>query len=806
MRLRARPRRRTRMAAGLAGALSVALLMSACAGDPSAQAPASSVREAAGYVPSLPKKIPKEPMDALNLLLESQAFLGGLFNCFTDLGCFGEDNTTQRMIEDVTAQIEGLKTEVKAGISATRIDVARGDYAAAERSYDDRYGIHIAEAMRYLNRMSNQSLSEFERDDAREDFLLEARVLIPATPASAIRGFLTSIGGSGGALSNGGLLGSAWNLITATERSAQGDAKGQVPVFLPAKSANLMLAMGTQRLLEGTQLVDIALAYEVLSDPDAYDGDPAAQDALRQDLRTLWLNGSGSVPGAAAITAALPRELPAQSGVFTQGFGDDVGASGGMLVRNFSPTVDATARPGAIVNADAGYAMAPGIDEWLDYTRRTSTARRELMLARAGTTWAYDQAGGALTTTVASTDFSRLKDEVGTLVATHGAPASAGDVAGFARAGTAAGPAIGWDLDRGNARISVRGTPGLCLANLTRNDGLAPTRGYDKLASYWRPIYAPTGESGAMTLVGVYVAPRLRVTGCGNDTRQQWFLDGPVPMDGLPFDSPAQLLPLSATNGEAIEAGYPLEFWSVLTPEDVRAIFRSLAARDVDAAGLFAKYGSALTPGPERALPPALRLPVMWLDFTGSNQPQVLRRNDTVKDQDKSRIRNGDFSMSGVAFPTSGGAFAIRPLNEKPFATGYDTVTEPGLSTAAILGMPVEPCVFAFLPPRGSSFSCQYKDEVKEMLVVPGASLAATSPLNATVGAGPSRSPSSSPSASLSGSPSGSPSDSAAPTATPDDSGSPEPTATRTATPSPSQAEPDSSPEPGTDGSGSPAP
>ena len=764
---------RYRLAVGLVGALSVALVASACSGESVSQGSGVSeetpavVREAGGIKPSLPKKIPKEPLEAVNVLLESAGFYEGLLNCFTDVGCFAEDDTTQRMIEDVTAQIEDLKAEVSAGIAATRIDVARGDYARAERGYDDRYGTHIAEAMRFLDRMSDPSLSEFERNDAREDFLLEARVLVPATAASAIRGFLTSVGGNGGAQSNGGLLGAAWNLITATERSVQGDAKGEVPVFLPAKSANLMLAIGTQRLLEGTQLVTIALAYEVLSDPDLYEGDLDAQDALRQDLRTLWLNGSGTVPGAAAITAALPRELPNQSGVFTQGFGDDVAASDGLLVRNFGPTVDAASRPGPIVNADAGYSMAAGIDEWLDFTRRNSGARRELILARAGDTWSYAQATGALTTTVTSTDFPRLKDELGTLIATHGTPARADDVATFARLGTVFGSAIGWDLDIGDARISVREGSGLCLANLTRSDGYSPVRGYDKLVSYWRPIYAPGPSYGEPSVSTSYVAPRLRVTPCANDTRQQWFLQGPVPLDGLPFDSPSKLLSLSETNAEAIEAGYPIEFWSVLTPGDARTIFRAITARAVDPTDLFMQYGSALTPAVERALPPVLRLPVKWLDFTGSDQPQVLQRDAPVGVEDRNRVKNADYSMSGVAFPVSGGQFFVRPLNEKPFAAGYDTITEPGLSTAAILGMPVEPCIFSFLPPRGTSFSCQYKDEVRDMLAIPGASLSTTSPLNANIGSAPSRSPSASPGSSPSASPTVSPGETTSPSATP---------------------------------------
>lgn len=806
-----RAHRHHRFITGFIGVLAVALVATACSGDTASQesvatpeTSTSNIREAASYIPSLPAKFPATPAEALKLLLPNSAFFKGLMNCFKSAGCFGEDQTTNLLIDQVMTQIDDIKSEVRAGIAATRIDVARGDYAAAERSYDDRFGTHIVEATNFLRRMSDPSLSDFERNDAREDFLLEAQVLVPATPTSAIRGFLTSVGGNGSTMSNGGLLGAAWNLITATERSVQGDGKGQVPVFLPAKSANLMLAMGTQRLLEGTQLVTIVFAYEVLSDPDAYEDDPAAQDALREDLETLWLNGSGAVPGAAAITAALPRELPTQSGVFMQGFGDDVAASGGLLVRNFGPTVDAAARTGAIVNADAGYSMAPGIDEWLDYTRRTSGARRELILSRAGETWTYDQASGSLTTTVAATDFPRLKDEVGTLVATHGASAKAGDVAGFARAGSAAASNIGWDLDPTNARISVRGSTNLCLANLTRYDGKpgGTIRGYDKLTGWWRPIFAGGKDASAELLALVPVAPRLRVTTCANDTLQQWFLEGPIPMDGLPFGSPSELLPLSPTNADIIDTDYPLDFWSVLTPEDVRAMFRAITARDVDATRIFTQYGSALTPGSDRALPPVLRLPVIWLDLPGSDQPRVLGRKDreTVSTRDVSKIKNTDYSMSGVAFPVTGGAFSIQPLNQKPFAAGYDTLTEPGLSTAAVLGMPVDPCVFAFLPPRGSSFPCEYKNEVQILVAVPGASLSETSVLNKTVNPSTSNSPSASPSPpdspspseSPSISPSESPSPSASPSVSPDEPPSPSPSAS----PSPSPSEPDESPAP----------
>ena len=380
-----------------------------------------------------------------------------------------------------------------------------------------------------------------------------------------------------------------------------------------------------------------------------------------------------------------------------------------------------------------------------------------------------------------------------------------GDVAGFAREGSAAASNIGWDLDPANARISVRGSSSLCLANLTRNDGISGStiRGYDKLAGWWRPIFAGGKDSNAYAGM-VPIAPRLRVTACANDTLQQWFLEGPIPMDGLPFGSPSELLPLSPTNADIIDTDYPLDYWSVLSPEDVRTIFRAIAARAVDATRIFTQYGSALTPGSDRALPPMLRLPVIWLDLPGDDQPGVLGRKDreTVSTRDVNRIKNIDYSMSGVAFPVTGGAFSIQPLNEKSFAVGYETLTEPGLSTAAILGMPVEPCVFTFLPPRGDSFPCQYKNDVQSIVATPGSSLSETSVLNKSVSPSTSRSPSATPSSSTSPSPTASPSTSptespsASPSVSPESSSSPSPSASSSATSSPSRSDPDESSTP----------
>lgn len=785
----------------------MAILATGCSGAPNADDATSSstavVREA-GKLPSLPVKIPTGPFDIIDMILGNQDFLGSLFSCMLGFGCFEKsEDPTQKVLRRISSQLTAVKAEVQAGIAATRVDLATGEYAAAQQAYDEKYGDHVEVAARYLERITDSSLTDAQREAAKRSFMREGALLVPATSASAVRGYLTALAGNGGTMSSGGLLGSAWNLVSAQERSAQGDASGDLPAFLPAKSANLMSALGTQRLLEGSQFILVTVAYELLRSPKRYE-DPRAQQLLRRDLKALWINGTGSIPGVAAITAALPRELPNQSGVFTQGFGDDIAESGGLLVRNFGPTVDTGTRTGPIVSADAGYSLAPGLDEWLVVTGTPEkNARpsdyvgvRDLTLSRTHDAWGYDNASGSLATTVTATDFPELTGELGSLVATYPSAPKAGDAASFAKAGSAAAAAAatGWELDPANARIRARGATGLCLAVASRDVGSEKWQyeslrfglrgyqsGYRKLAWAYRPT---------MSMYGGYLAipPRLQLADCATDSLQQWFLEGPVPMDGLPFGSPAELLPLSGANVEAIETGYPIEAWSTLTGDDVTRIFALLKARSVDATSLFRRYGAPFTRGDERALPPILHLPLSWeTDSDGYYlPPSELARNGTAY------IRgNNGFAMTGVAFPVVGGKFAVRVLDAwKPPKSGGNSVDLPGMSTAAILGMRVETCTFSFLPPRGEEFPCAYKNDVRSQLTVPAVTLSAGSPLEQL----PSETPdegdlaSASPSGLASGSPSPSSSDDA--TASP----SPTPTKAPSPTPSPSTDKPSREP------------
>ena len=804
----------------VAVSMSVALVATGCSsepvsGDVATSSPSVS-REAAGVTGPLSLGLPIDPVEIVSLILGNQQLLTSLFGCLMGFGCLEkQEDPTQLVLREISSQLTAVKAEVQAGVAATRVDLATGEYAAAQRAYDEKFGDHIDVAADYLARMTDSSLTQAQRDSAKRSFMREGAVLVPATSASAVRGYLGSVAGNGGTVSSGGMLGAAWNLISAQERSIQGDGSGNLPAFLPAKSANLMMGLGTQRLLEATQFLMVMLAYELVRNPKRYE-DTRAQDRLRRDLNELWINGTGTIPGMASITAALPRELPNQSGVFTQGFGNDVAASGGLLVRNFGPTVETATRTGPIVSADAGYSLAPGIDEWLVVTsvpapnRQQSdyVAVRDLTVSRTHDAWAYNPASGSLTTTVTTTDFQELSGELGPLVATHPATPKSGDTAGFSTVGSPSAEEIGWELDPTNARIRVRGATGLCLAIASRDsssrdgkyESLRPglrgyQAGYRKLAWSYRPTMGIT--RGFLS-----IPPRLQLTDCANDSLQQWFLEGPVPKDGLPFGSPAELLPLSGANVEAIDSGYPLEDWSQLTGSDVDAIFSLLKTRGVDAKNLFGLYGSALTRGDERALPPILHLPLSWggPGFTDSYLPpsELEKLGPAFCGVALCDVPNNPaFQMAGVAFPVSGGKFAVRTFDvAKPPTRNQNAVDLPGLSTAAILGMRVESCAFAFLPPRGSDFPCAYKNEVRDQIAGPPVTLSGDSLLEQLPGDESDLigDPSDSPSPSPSDSPSPLPSDSPSPS--PSESPSSSPSETTSPSPDEPSREPDESASP----------
>lgn len=785
--------------------------MTGCSTDPNAQEPsreAEGVIVGASWLPKqLPTKFPTSPLEFVQSLLGEQDFIGGLLSCLMPSGCFpgaAADKTAEKL-DKLSKQIDGLQKDVATGLAATRLDIAKSDYSRVEESYNEKFGNRIDVAYGLLRSMSDSSLSKAKRNRARADFEREAALLVPATTVSAMTTFMTAIAGKSDQMSKGALLGSAWSVISAKERSVLNDSKGELlPVFLPARSANLMTAMGTQRLAEGAQLLAIVTAYEVLRSPTEYETEEERKE-LASDLKELWLNGFGKAPGAAAITAALPRVLPSQSGVFTEGFGDGVKKTGGLLIRNFGPVVDAVNRTGPIVSADSGYALTPGIDEWLKRTKSKGDAKQELTVERAGANWQYDPSSGSLTTSVTATSYPELVSELGSLVATHSAGPKAGEVAGFGRVGQVANDRARWELDPENARIHV-GTDSskLCLKVITRHQNTSRTDdivmyGYDKPMWFDKPWKRPSNGVEAVPL-----APRLSVAACADDTMQQWFLQGPVPMDGLPFGDADALKNLSVSNVTSEELGYPVGEWESIDSERVYALFDFLNSRSIDPRALFTAYGSALTPPDDRALPPVLFPAFRYGDekrtIAGQFQNHSKYTGDALAYALQEWLKGwGDpAKVAMVVFPLGKDSFLLRPVDgTAPFQQGKDTVTEPGMPTAAVMVRDVDTCTFAYIPPTDGPFDCEYKNSVKAELIAPTARLAAGSPL-LTIPTPKEAAATLSPSASAS--PTASSSESASPTASPTSEKSANPKASDD--PARPEPTPDGSKAPGRDSEG----
>ena len=801
---------RSRAIAPLASVLvAVSLLVTACASGPQEE---SVSREAAGVglgIPMLPTKPPENVIDLYNQVYDATGFLQGILSCGTKLGCFGEepDDGTLLALREISVELEGIRADVAAGIATTRLDLAEASYAQAEQAYKRRFGTSVATAYRALTVMSDPASSDAERRRASKTFLLEAPAIMPGTAETAMQEFLGMVGGTGETLTQAGLLGATWKLIAAQVRQQQGDANGSLPVYMPASAINLMANMGTQRMIESVQLATLLTAYTIARYPKDYEGNTAAQDELRREITSLWMNGDGGTPGAASITASLPRTVPAQSGVF-YGLGKDSNA--GLLVRNFGPVVDAIQRPGPMVNADAGYALTPALDDWLWVTRFRKDPRRELSLSRSGVQWTYDQATGSLTTTITTTPIPSLADETGSLVAVHPATLAAGEIVRFARSGSVSSDTSAWVFDERSSRISPKGRSDLCMAlservSRFRFDGQLPREwtkntnaqgwqfGYDKVGFVYDRTPSVTGSA----LVGF---PRIMLKPCAPDSMQQWYLDGPIPQDGLPFWDVNALMPLSPTNTEAVEKDvYPLNLWRVLKNQDVKDIFSVIAARGLGDAAIFEQYGSARTPPIDRALPPAAH-PLMWAT---AKEPFSF---DVPSDNG---VGQTSYPVLGVAFPVVDGAnsgFSVRPVRVSSADASRLFVEKsrvPWLSTAAVLGLDVDPCTFTFVAPARSTFACEYKNRIKDELAVPEVPLTTGSRLRAPARPIPSEeanpsSPTPSPSNTVSPSPtdpSPSPTDPESPDPSPTDP-SPSPTDPESPNPSPTDNEGDASPDP----------
>ena len=649
---------------------------------------------------------PGSTFDVLDNILTSSDLYNGLLSCGSAAGCFGDDGQTQilQRLDEISRQLEETKAEINAGLASTRVDVSTGDYAAAERAYSSKFGNYIAQASASLNVMTDPSASADDREYELENFKRDAAILMPGSAQTALTGFFKEIAGSGEELSQGGLLGSAWRLILAKERERQGDAKGQIPAYLPASSVNLMAHMGEQRVIEGSQLVTIIAAYSVILNPTLY-AKPNQQRRLSSDLSAIWRDGGKSTaaggkpvqPGAAAVVAALPRPLPSYSGVFTAGLGVD--RNTGLLVRNFGPVANVAMTTGPIVSADSGYALAPGLDNWLATTLNSGSPRRELALSRSSVNWTFDPASGSLTTTVGAVALPQLQSEAGVLTVVVGPSPTAGSVIGFARAGTAT-PAA-WTLDAATGRISLASDPSLCMAVGGRADRFSAfgnnwVRGLDALG--W--LY-PDGTYPEWATHGML--PRVSLQACQPDTpTQQWFFTGPVPADGLPWADPQALAALDPQ--AAGMADYPAAQWKPLTTEHVEAVFAFLGSRGIKDRALFDLYGAATTPAESRALPPVLH-PVVT---TFGNRLLDAQAKEWPK------YENRTFDLSAIVFPTPDASgkprFTVRPTS-KPFDDGTDVTSFPWVSTAAILGQQVEPCEFLYSTPQNTS-QCSYKAQL----------------------------------------------------------------------------------------------
>lgn len=744
---------RTRLAWRLPAAiLTVALAMTGCASDP---APTS--REAAGLgvkLPKLPAKLPEGPLDAINIALSLPSLLFGIMSCAEPQGCFGDAGAyeVQQTIKRITEQLATIKTNVATGIATTRVDIAESGYAQVEQDYNSRYGVHITAAYRAMGRMSDPASTASERQKALRSFKAEAKVMMPTTPEAAMRDYLTTVAGSGQSLSQAGLLGATWKLITAQIRQGQGDAQGKLPFYLPASSINLMSDMGSQRIIEGSQFMSILAAYAAALDPDEFATDEDRR-VFTEELDSLWRRGVDGVPGAAAIAASLPRAVPAQSGVFTV-LGAD--ANNGLLVRNFGPVVDSPERTGPLQNADAGYALYPGLDPWLLSTKDRGDARRELTLSRGGAEWSYDRESGTLTTTLTDTPYAKLKDELGTLMAVHPTRLAAGEVVPFARAGAVSSDRAAWSLDESTLRISVKGRTDLCMALSSRFQ--PQSGGVERSYSAIGPAFGTTPS------IGKTVLPRIVLRTCAPTPEQQWFFNGPVPMDGLPFWSPASLLSVSPTNGSAVtDDTYPLDFWRLLSSGDARDMFRAIAAQGMRDSLLFEKYGSPSTDAVDRALPPIVH-PIAWILETQGNRSIALP-NSAV---DTNTRAVSDYSSTAVVLPVQdieSRSFFVRPFSNGPITSGRELLAAqdaPWISTAALLAIDVEPCTFAFIAPSGSSFTCRYKADLMRDLNAPPVRLTRNSPMRMPLTeAAPSAS--SSPRSTATPTPSASGSDDAAP-------------------------------------------
>ena len=718
---------------------------------PEAQPASASVSRQAEPVTALgsaEKGFPANTFEVLDNIMQSKEIFDGLLSCATDAGCFGDEGQTEilKQLAEISKQLAEVKAEVTAGIAATRVDISAGEYAAAETAYKSTYGTAIEQASASLAVITNPLASLDDREYELESFKLEAKQLMPGTPQASLSGFFTRIAGSGEELTQAGLLGSAWRLIIAKERERQGDAKGSVPAYLPSSSINLMSHMGEQRIIEGSQLVTILLSYSVIANPTFY-AKPAMQKRLTTDLQAIWRNGGKTSstgvkpvqPGAAAVVAALPRAVPSQSGVFTAGLGTD--KNEGLLVRNFSPTVDTATRIGPIVNADAGYALAPGQDKWLYYSSREGQPRREMALSRAGVTWNFDPSSGALLATVPPPSWG-VDADGGFLTPIVEANPKAGSVVGYAQFGSTT--AAAWVPDPVTGRIALKSNPQLCMAVGGRADTFWNfnnnwVRGLDAVG--W--LY-PEGTYPEWATIGML--PRISLKTCAaNQPAQQWFLDGPAPADGLPWSDAQALISLSPPAEHM--ADYPAADWKSLSTENVNQVFEYLEARGIKDRLLFDLYGSPTSPAQSRALPPVLH-PVVWtsgrriLDGSPNSWP---------------KYENTKFDLTAVAFPTVAEngtpGFTIRPMDGSgPLEAGIETTVKPWISTAAILGQEIAPCGFLFETPS-NSYTCEAKQATLEAWLSNTTSLAADSPVLA-VPAPESASPSESAMPSASASPS----------------------------------------------------